>query len=92
MMEAHDVLAIVDCPRQVGVQQLQDGTPWRYRPEGFLAMGRVGGRSVSCLSAEVQILCHIGYAPDERDHHDMRRLAERFGIGLPEPYQMSPKC
>jgi len=70
-----------------GVQQLQDGTSWRYPPHGFLATGRIAGQPVPCLNAEVQALAHVGYEPDEKDVHDMRLLARHFRIELPEPYR-----
>jgi lincosamide nucleotidyltransferase A/C/D/E len=66
-----------------GIQVLQDGTPWRYPPEGFTGAGVVAGCPVRCLSVEVQLLCHTGYELDETDRHDLRRLCERFGIVLP---------
>ena len=34
----------------------------------------------ACISAEVQLLCHTGYEPDENDHHDVRILVERFSL------------
>jgi lincosamide nucleotidyltransferase A/C/D/E len=70
-----------------GIQVLQDGTSWRYPPEGFAGRGRVGSREVACLSAEVQVLCHLGYEPDETDRRDLEQLRARFGIDLPEPYR-----
>jgi hypothetical protein len=45
----------------------------------------VGGREVECLSAEVQVLCHLNYEPDETDRRDMRLLAESRGMTLPAP-------
>ena len=69
-----------------GIQVLQDGTPWRYPPEGFAGTGLVAGRPVRCLTAEIQLLCHLGYEPDETDRQDMTRLAVRFGLTLPPPF------
>jgi len=69
-----------------GVQVLQDGTPWRYPPTGFSGTGLVAGRPVRCLTAEVQILCHLDYEPDEIDREDMTRLAVRYGLRLPPPF------
>jgi lincosamide nucleotidyltransferase A/C/D/E len=68
-----------------GIQVLQDGTAWRYPPEGFGGVGTVGGRAVRCLTAEVQVLCHLGYEPDETDRRDLALLRERLGVGLPAP-------
>ena len=69
-----------------GIQRLQDGTTFRYPPEGFAGRGRVGGRAVRCLTAAVQVLCHLGYSPDDNDRHDMRLLRDRCGATLPTPY------
>jgi lincosamide nucleotidyltransferase A/C/D/E len=69
-----------------GVQRLQDGRSWRYPREGFSGSGRIGGRVVRCLTAEAQVLCHLGYDPDDTDRHDMALLAERCGVAPPAPY------
>ena len=68
-------------------QQLQDGTLAPYPSEGFSGSGYVAGVRVACLTAAVQSLHHLGYDPDQKDHHDMALLAERCGIDLPAPYQ-----
>ena len=70
-----------------GTQYLQDGTPWRYPPEGFAGLGQIEGQPVTCISAAVQVLCHDGYEPDDTDRHDMQLLADRFGVILPGPYR-----
>jgi lincosamide nucleotidyltransferase A/C/D/E len=69
-----------------GVQHLQDGSRFRYPPEGFGGTGSIDGRSVRCLTAEVQMLCHTGYVPDENDEHDMQLLHKQFGLVLPPGY------
>jgi molybdopterin-guanine dinucleotide biosynthesis protein A len=69
-----------------GVQALPAGAAFRYPPEGFAGMGRVGGVAVRCLTAAVQVLCHLGYPPDADDRRDMRLLHERLGVALPAPY------
>ena len=69
-----------------GLQRLQDGRTYRYAPEGFKARGHVAGAEVHCLSAEVQASTHYGYEPAETDLHDMRLLADRFGLKLRPPY------
>ena len=68
------------------LQRQEDGTFWRYPPEGFSGLGWVDGREVACLSAEVQVLCHLNYEPDETDRRDMELLAGSYGITLPRPY------
>lgn len=69
-----------------GVQVLQDGRTYRYPSDGFTGTGVVAGRRMSCLTAEVQIECHVGYEPDANDFHDMRLLGERFGLEVPPPF------
>ena len=69
-----------------GLQRQEDGTFWRYPPEGFSGLGRVAGSEVACLSAEVQILCHLNYEPDGTDRRDMELLAASRGMTLPRPY------
>jgi glycerophosphoryl diester phosphodiesterase len=68
-------------------QQLQDGTMAPYPAQGFSGIGHVAGVRVACLTAAVQSLHHLGYDPDEKDHHDMGLLADRLGIELPAPYR-----
>jgi lincosamide nucleotidyltransferase A/C/D/E len=68
-------------------QQLQDGRLAPYPAEGFSGSGQMAGVHVSCLSATVQLLHHLGYDPDEKDHHDMRLLADRFDVDLPASYR-----
>jgi lincosamide nucleotidyltransferase A/C/D/E len=69
-----------------GIQVFQDGTPWHYPPDGFSGTGLVADRQVRCLTAEVQLLCHLGYEPDDTDRQDMTRLAAPFGLRLPPPF------
>lgn len=69
-----------------GWQELQDHRRFRYPPEGFRSIGAIDGRSVPCLSAAVQLACHLGYEPDATDRGDMAALAARFGLELPPPY------
>ena len=70
-----------------GIQVQQDGSRFRYTPEGLGAAGSVGSRAVRCISPELQLLCHRGYDPDETDRHDVRLLCRRFGLAAPESYE-----
>ena len=56
-------------------QQLQDGSLARYPTQGFSESGHVSSIRVACLTAAVQSLHHLGYDPDQKDHHDMALLA-----------------
>ena len=55
-----------------------------FPPEAFAGVGTIGGTRVLCLSAEMQMRTHTGYALKESDIHDLRLLHERFGIDYPE--------
>lgn len=70
-----------------GLQPQPNGSTFRYPPEGFDWTGTIAGRRVPCLSPETQVLCHLGYEPDEDDRHDVRLLCARFGLELPEAYR-----
>lgn len=66
-----------------GDQVLQDGSTWHYSApvEGFVA-----GRSVRCASPRDQLLMHLGYDPRPVDFADVRRIAERFELPAPPPF------
>jgi lincosamide nucleotidyltransferase A/C/D/E len=66
-----------------GTQQLQQKEAiYRYPPQAFAASGKLGARELPCISAEVQMECHLGYEPDEKDVHDLR-LLHSLGVPLP---------
>lgn len=69
-----------------GLQRLPNGTDFHYPREGFLGRGSVGGQALRCITAEAQVLCHLGYEPDEKDLHDMLHIREHFQLGLPPHY------
>ena len=70
-----------------GVQPQPGGGSFRYPPEGFV-LGRVQGESVPCISARVQVLCHLGYTPTAKDAHDVVELCRAFGLPVPEAYRV----
>jgi lincosamide nucleotidyltransferase A/C/D/E len=69
-----------------GHQPQPGGGTFRYPPEGFTA-GRIGGRPVRCISAGVQMLCHLGYEPKPKDLHDVGLLHRELGVALPAAYR-----
>ncbi len=70
-----------------GLQDLGNGAFGRYPSEGLVGSGKIMERPVRCLTPELQLRFHQGYQPNERDHHDMRLLAESFHLTLPGPYE-----
>ncbi len=65
-----------------GDQVLLDGASrWHYAPP---VEGCIDGRAVRCSPAEDQIRMHQGYDPRAVDLADVHRLAERFGLPVPD--------
>jgi lincosamide nucleotidyltransferase A/C/D/E len=69
-----------------GVQPQPSGGTFRYPPEGFVT-GCVRGESVPCISAAVQVFCHLGYEPTRKDAHDVLQLCDVFGLSIPNAYE-----
>lgn len=67
-----------------GDQVLQDGSTWHY---GSPVVGRIDGCAVRCAPPEEQIAMHQGYEPRPVDIEDVRRLAARFGLPLPDVFR-----
>ena len=77
----------VDPTADGGDQMLpgDEGT-WHYAPP---VEGSIEGRPIACASAQDQIAMHTGYTPRDVDFEDVRRLAQRFELLLPEPFSRS---
>lgn len=69
-----------------GDQVLQDGSTWHYSAP---VEGVIGGRSVLCAPPRDQLLMHRGYDPRPVDLVDVRRIAERFALRAPPPFDES---
>jgi lincosamide nucleotidyltransferase A/C/D/E len=69
-----------------GVQHLQDGRSYRYPPTGFKGHGKIAGQVLPCMTAEVQLQCHLGYEPTDIDRHDVNLLIGRFHLPCPPGY------
>ena len=73
-----------------GIYRMASGADWIFPAAGFEGRGRIDGRDVRCLTADVQMLCHAhGYVPGETDFHDTRLLNARLGTRLLPPYDLA---
>ncbi|CAN5731754.1 N/A [soil metagenome] len=57
-----------------------------YPPSAFEGHGIIRGTSVRCLSPQMQMATHTGYALQDKDLHDLRLLHERFGVAYLEEH------
>lgn len=55
-----------------------------FPPEALAGRGVIAGTPVRCLSAQMQLATHTGYALQAKDLQDLRRLHERFGVAYLE--------
>jgi lincosamide nucleotidyltransferase A/C/D/E len=69
--------------RQAGL----DGA-WFGYPRGELTTGTIGGRTVPCISAHLQLTFHRGYEPRDVDVMDLRRLYELIADGPLTPERL----
>jgi lincosamide nucleotidyltransferase A/C/D/E len=83
-VDVHPV--VFDRARGGGVYLMDDGRDWVYPAAGFEGRGEVAGRTVRCLSPEVQVLVHDGYELTDKDYVELYLLRERFGVPLPPKY------
>jgi lincosamide nucleotidyltransferase A/C/D/E len=66
-----------------GWQDLGGGAWGDYPAAGLAGTGLVAGRRVRCVAAALQVAHHMGYPLTADDRHDLRLLAERFGVAVP---------
>lgn len=55
-----------------------------FPPDAFEGRGLIVGTPVRCLSAQMHMVTHTGYALQDKDLQDLRLLHERFGIAYLE--------
>jgi lincosamide nucleotidyltransferase A/C/D/E len=61
-----------------------------YPAEGLTGIGVLAGRSVRCLTPNLQVRHHLGYPLGATDRHDLALLAGRFGVALPPSVAVKP--
>jgi lincosamide nucleotidyltransferase A/C/D/E len=58
-----------------------------YPAASLTGQGKIGGRTVSCITAEWAVQFHDAYRGDADDRADVQALCERFGLQIPEQYR-----
>ena len=71
-------------------QELVDGLRVFRPADGMKGSGRIGGREVQCVTAELQLRFHDYPDPDDVDWDDMRVLCERLALTPPRAYARRP--
>lgn len=66
-----------------GWQELGNSAWGLYPAAGLNGVGQIGGDSVRCLTAELQVRHHLGYPPSDADRTDLRALAVEYGVAIP---------
>ena len=78
-----DVHPVVFDAHANGWQDLGGGAWGAYPADGLTGMGLLAGRSVRCVTAQLQVRHHLGYPLGATDRQDLRLLAEAFGVAVP---------
>jgi lincosamide nucleotidyltransferase A/C/D/E len=66
-----------------GWQAGRDGERYLWPHEHLGARGRIGDRTVRCVTVELQLRWHAYEGLDDIDWADMRALCARFGLAVP---------
>jgi hypothetical protein len=85
-----DVARIQDALRPLGFALHEEHLPVRFvlrRNGEQLDFHTVTFESVPCISARVQVLCHLGDTPTAKDARDVLELCRAFGLSVPEAYE-----
>lgn len=82
-----DVHPVTFDERGDGIYEMDGGRTWAYPGEGLAGTGEIAGRSVRCLTPELQMRVHSGYEFSAKDHDEIRGLQERFGVEPPDGYE-----
>lgn len=82
-VDLHPVVWAADgTGRQTGLL----GEIFAYPPGSIDALGRIDDRVVRCLTPDLLVHFHDGYAPRPIDRQDMAALADAFDVALPDAY------
>lgn len=59
-----------------------------YPPDSLKGLGSIDGFTVQCITPEWMVKFHTGYPLDETDYQDVRLLCQKYGLELPEEFQI----
>lgn len=63
-----------------GIPAWESDDGFNLTPQDLAGQGMVGGSMVQCITAEKQLLCHMGYELPEKQVPDLKYLHEKFGV------------
>lgn len=72
-----DLHPVTRSPDGGGDQEMLTGGSFHYPAP---TEGIIGGRSVACVDAATQLLCHTGYELTDKDRQDVDHLRRRFNL------------
>ncbi len=57
-----------------------------YSLDAFSGKGSILEEPVRCIPPKILMEYHTGYPLDENDYHDVKQLARKFGLEIPDEY------
>ena len=63
-----------------------EGERFVFERQDLAGAGTIARVAVQCLSPEMQVLCHTGYALPDKQLRDLKLLHEKFGVEYPDEY------
>ena len=63
-----------------GIPAWAEAEGFIFKKEDLASQGTVAAVTVQCLTPEMQVVCHRGYAVPEKQLQDLERLHSKFGV------------
>jgi lincosamide nucleotidyltransferase A/C/D/E len=66
-----------------GIPAWAEAEDFFFKKEDLSGKGVIAGSTVQCLTPEMQIRCHLGYAVPEKQLRDLAHLQAKYGVEFP---------
>lgn len=60
----------------------QEADGFIVKKQDLAGKGWIAGFAVQCITPEMQMICHAGYAVPDKQLHDLELLHEKFGVEI----------